>query len=488
MNSKNTTNSVDIRSHEFFHTWSNQILNRTGIIQEITKILTDFESNCHNLNYKKGIYIYGSPGCGKTQFVKHLLESLNYDIIKYDAGDIRNKNLIDTITCNNVSNRNVLSLMNRQKKPIAIVMDEIDEMNNGDKRGITSLIKLIRQKKTKKQKQEHVTLNPIICIGNNFVDKKMKELKKVCNVFELKSPDRNQMRTILEHVAPINNQETKNMLLDFLQGDMRKLLFVENIYKNHPDMLEDREVIDNIFHIKTYNDDAKKITHKLISEYIPLDQHNQILNETDRTIISLLYHENIIDTLPRSTDTNSSWIHFYNTFLDNLCFSDYIDRITFQNQIWIFNEMSSMIKTFYNNWLYHRRAGNRTILVEPEDIRFTKVLTKYSTEFNNKLFLFNVCQEMDMDKKDVIAFFQELRLFIGASTLGGMINNKSGNVEIHDQIENILQSTDINKLDIKRMYRFLDKNSDTFDCIRGKLVTVENSAHVDGFESDEEID
>ena len=52
-------------------------------------------------------------------------------------------------------------------------MDEIDGMNSGDKGGITSLIKLIRQKKTKKQRLEHVTLNPIICIGNYFVDKKM---------------------------------------------------------------------------------------------------------------------------------------------------------------------------------------------------------------------------------------------------------------------------------------------------------------------------
>lgn len=460
----------------------NLILNRTQIIQDITKILHDFDSNCHNLNYKKGIYIYGSPGCGKTVFVKHLLESLNYDIIRYDAGDIRNKNLIDTITCNNVSNRNVLSLMNRQKKPIAIVMDEIDEMNNGDKRGITSLIKLIRQKKTKKQKQEHVTLNPIICIGNNYVDKKMKELKKVCNVFELKSPNRDQMKQILSHVAPIDNQKTNHMILDFLQGDMRKLIFIENMYSNHRNLLEDSEIIDNIFHIKTYNDDAKKITNRLIQEYVPLEQHNQILNETDRTIISLLYHENIIDLLPRNFN---EWIPFYHTFLENLCFSDYIDRITFQNQIWIFNEMSSMIKTFYNNWLYHKinKEHDSTL---PEEIRFTKVLTKYSTEYNNQLFLFNVCQEMDMDKKDIISFFQELRLFIGAGTLGGMINNKSGNVEIHDQIENILQSTDINKLDIKRMYRFLDKNSDTFDCIRGKLVTVENSAHIDGFESGDE--
>ena len=43
-------------------------------------------------------------------------------------------------------------------------MDEIDGMNNGDKGGINSLIKLIRPKKTKKQKLEDFTLTPIIWV------------------------------------------------------------------------------------------------------------------------------------------------------------------------------------------------------------------------------------------------------------------------------------------------------------------------------------
>ena len=76
-------------------------------------------------------------------------------------------------------------------------MDEIDGMNSGDKGGLNALIKLIRQKKTKKQKQENTTLNPIICIGNYNIDKKIKELMKVCNVFELKTPTQPQMKTLL---------------------------------------------------------------------------------------------------------------------------------------------------------------------------------------------------------------------------------------------------------------------------------------------------
>ena len=451
----------------------NVILNREEIVKEITDILVSFDEKCRNVTFKKGIYIYGSPGCGKTQFVCKLLEQLDYDTIKYDAGDVRNKALIDTITCNNVSNRNVLSMMFRKKKPIAIVMDEIDEMNNGDKRGITSLIKLIRQKKTKKQKMEHVTLNPIICIGNYYVDKKMKELKKVCHVFELKTPTRPQMSRILGNILiskPLQ-PDVQNTILDFIQGDMRKFVFIENMYKKRPQFLEDRTVLENIFQIKTYNDDAKKITHKLINNYIPLDQHNQILNETDRTIISLLYHENIVDPLWEQSDPANPPIAFYNQFLDNLCFADYIDRITFQNQIWIFNEMSSMIKTFYNNWLYHTRFSGNRGKFQPDEVRFTKVLTKYSTEYNNQLFLYNMCQELDMDKKDVIAFFQELRLFLGQRT-ESPIGSTCGSNAIYEHLDDLFQSTDINRLDIKRMYRFLDKNSETFDFIGGKKSTA----------------
>ena len=149
---------------------------RREIEERITSLLNSFESECDNLNYKKGIYLYGSPGSGKTFIITKILKNLNYDIIKYDAGDIRNKSLIETITSNNISNKNVLNMMTKKVTKIAIVMDEIDGMNSGDKGGINALIKLIRQKKTKKQKTEGKTMNPIICIGNYYTDKKMKNL------------------------------------------------------------------------------------------------------------------------------------------------------------------------------------------------------------------------------------------------------------------------------------------------------------------------
>jgi len=426
----------------------NEIFNRNNISNEIKKHLLNFEELSKDINYKKGIYIYGTPGSGKTEFIVKLLKELDYDMVKYDAGDVRNKSLIDTITSNNVSNRNVLDMFTKKVRKIAIVMDEIDGMNNGDKGGITALIKLIRQKKTKKQRLESMCTNPIICIGNIYIDKKIKELMKVCNVFELKTPTYNQVNLILKKVIPdytIMSRENINDILMYIQGDMRKLKFVCNSVIKKPEVLKNGKLLD-LFKTKLYDEDSKKITQLLFTKNATFKQHEYYMNETDRTIVALLWHENLVDIL--SKEEMEITYPLYYKILHNICIADYIDRITFQKQIWQFNEMSSLIKTFSNNNLFHNTIKDDKIKYLPE-IRFTKVLTKYSTEYNNMLFIYNLTQQLDMDKKDVISLFQELRLYNG----GDFCNN----IDTLNRIESIFETYKLSKLDIKRIYRYLDR-------------------------------
>lgn len=427
----------------------NTLLDRTHLVTEIKNILSSFDAKCKDINFKKGIYIYGSPGSGKTQFVINLLNEMNYDVIKYDAGDVRNKSLIDTITSDNVSSCNVLNMMNGKIKKIAIVMDEIDGMYNGDKGGITSLIHLIRQKKTKRQKQESVTLNPIICIGNYFVNKKIKELIKVCHAFELKMPTDTQIENIFRLTMPqlITHPNLSN-IQNYVQGDIRKLVFINQLYLKSPHLLESDTFV-SVFHNKSYNDDANLIVKSLFQKQIPIENHNMSMNETERTIVAYLWHENVVEYLKPINKQKS--YPFYLKIIDNMCFADYTDRIMFQNQIWGFTEMSSLMKTFYNNKLYHEWKHNMPKKnIEIDNIRFTKILTKYSTEYNNSKFLFKLCQELDIDKKDMLSFFQELRLFYGPDFL-----NKS---EKLNDAELLFEDTEINKSVIKRIYRYLDKN------------------------------
>ena len=417
----------------------NLLLNRINNEKLFIECLNNFELNKQNKIIKRGIYVYGAPGSGKSQFVKEILKKINYDVVMYDAGDIRNKSVIEMITKHNMSDINVLSMFNKKKKPIAIVMDEIDGMNNGDKGGINSLIKLIRPKKTNKQKKEQMTMLPIICIGNYHIDKKIKEIMKICTPIELKKPTDKEIETMIDILMPNMSNIIKKNLIDYIEGDLRKLNSSYDIYKNHNQILN-IHLFQKIFQKKNFNEDTKDITKRLLINYYPINQHFLLMNETDRTSVGLLYHENLIDHLPKIKDKSN--IEDYISLLDNFVFSDYIDRITFQKQIWIFNEMTSLLKTFYNNYIYHKK-----IIDKPKpnigEIRFTKVLTKYSTEYNNITFIQVLCNKLSMDKKDLFSYFIYLK-------------NK---YESYESIYDILLNNnyDITKLEIARLYRFLDK-------------------------------
>ena len=259
---------------------------------------------------------------------------------------------------------------------------------------------------------------------------------KVCNTVELKTPTNIEIKNITNLLLPNIDNNIKEKINTFVQGDLRKLTSIFNLYKTKPDVFT-ADIIENILQTKSYSDDTKKITNKLINNYYTINEHNSVMNETDRTSVGLLWHENIIDVIDKFDKKQS--IPFYINQLENICFADYIDRITFQKQIWQFNEMSSLIKTFKNNKMYHEYFTKKQ-KYNPTEVRFTKVLTKYSTEYNNSLFIQKLCQKLGMDKKDLFGFFIDLK------------NNSDDN-----EIVNLLENYEIGKLDINRIYRYIEK-------------------------------
>ena len=429
-----------------FDSTINTILNRTQMFDDIKQHIITFYSNIHNPLKQSGIYIYGNTGIGKTHFIKELIKHMDLDIIMLDACNIRNKNSIQGMNEDKLSNKNIYHLMHRKIKRNVIVMDEIDGMTNGDKGGINTLIKLIRPKKTKRQKMEERVNTPIICIGNYHIDKKITELMKVCQVFKLETPTHDQILQIVKHYAPTIENDDLQYIITYTNGNLHKLFMLLDVYLTKYTHFK-KLMSNNHLHISYYSNDAKNTISSLLIHKCDITTHDFVINDADRTTVGLLWHENIVDYLPKKKINES--IHIYRSQLDNMCFSDYLDRLTFQKQIWGLGEIISLIKVFYNHYLFHEyHTLHKLKLPNVKEIRFTKMLTKRSTEYNSVTFIKTICQKLLMDKKDVLTLFTLL---------------KEQSPEV---LSNLMIKYDLKKLEVDRIYKFMNimiHNSDAIE-------------------------
>ena len=118
-----------------------------------------------------------------------MTEEYNYDLIEYNASDIRNQKLVKENLKSIMGKISISSLMGGNKK-LGIIMDEVDGMSSGDKGGISELISFINPNKGKRKKNR-IPINynnPIICICNNDSEKKMRDLKKECEFVKFSLP------------------------------------------------------------------------------------------------------------------------------------------------------------------------------------------------------------------------------------------------------------------------------------------------------------
>lgn len=405
------------------------ILKRNELKTQISNMILSYKSD---ENVKKNIFVYGDCGVGKTSFAKNIIRDLNCDLLLYNNIDVRNKATMENISNGNISNRNVIHLFNKIKKQIVIVMDDVETINNGDKSALNMLIKIVRPKKTKKQKMEEFSTNQIICISSNITDKKIKELSNACFVFCIPPPTRMQMGAIIQLLMP-DKSEYHSEILQLVNCNLKKMETLYDLY------LKDKRLISRDYFLnirESYSNDESKLCTKNIINGCYND--NFVLSETDRNIIGLLWHENIVDILSKLPKEKS--IPLYISFMKNICFADYIDKFIFQKQIWQLNELCFTIKVFKNVELYKAFLQTNPNNIKITDVRFTKILTKYSTEYNNYIFIRELCQSLLIDSTDIYSYFYSLK-----------------EKYTMDEINVLMEQYDISPISVNRIYKFFDK-------------------------------
>ncbi len=342
--------------------------------------------NCNNLKTNKTcIYISGKTGCGKTYFVNKILDKNKFNIIWFSSTDIINKYVINKLTSSNLSNRGVLSYMDNENKNNIIVIDDFEDICQNDKNILTILIKYIRPKKTKKQNLDDYFNNPIIIINNSNEDKKLLELKKYSYCYSIQQPTYDDLQLMIKNNLPSITKKNMDLIINNSYNNYCRAELLINLMK-------DNIIYDIIYHNETISN-SKQLTKTILNNEYSIENYYENICDSDRTTISLIYHEN----LPNSI-TNNSYL-FYQKILNNFCFCDYIDRFMFQKQLWELNEYSNLIKLVGNNSLIVNNS--EIFFTNIKNILFTKILTKYSSEYNNLMYMIKLCNKFYCTKNQL---------------------------------------------------------------------------------------
>lgn len=422
------------------------VFNREKTDKEIEDFLEIFYKNSYDSNIKRGVYLYGKHGIGKTAYIENILKNNNYEMLRFNASDFSKKDLLTTLSSECMGDTCVLSsFLNAPKKKV-IVIDDLISIHVNDKTTVGKFIRMIRPKKTKRQKKEEISYVPFIFINSCYTDKKLKELMKVTECLYLNEPTTTEIENYISQYMEYHDKDKTNLNIpDILENVNNNLHVTQNIIQY---FIEHGKKFENIINTEIDNDysyvNIKDVVYKLLQTPIDISDHYYYLHETDRTSISLLLHENMIDHIEcklnqdNTSESNLNVIESYAIILNELCFTDYIDRVTFQKQVWILNELNSINKNVRILNKFHKLIESSSISHIKKEPRFTKVLTKYSTEYNNDVFLMEMTQKLQIDVKDLIGLF---------------IYYKAVNIDVpYDEYN----AFDISTLDVKRMIRFVN--------------------------------
>lgn len=224
--------------------------------KKINKILDDIEEN-------KITSIYGNIGIGKYTYIKKYLQE-KYTIHTFNMIDfIGANNMIKIVTKLNTF-KDVMFMLNKQKKPIIIIKD-------GE--AITKQINILLKKLNIKRKPLNI---PIIILASGNCIKFESDMSKYCEVIKFENENEN-----------MNNQKG----LDIIETTIYNPINVEselynnviNIFKDniHYSKIEDTFIMEKILLPLMIHENYKEYINKNVNK----DQRNKCISECSKFIM-----------------------------------------------------------------------------------------------------------------------------------------------------------------------------------------------------------
>ncbi|KAI0124501.1 DNA replication factor C, large subunit [Hypoxylon sp. NC0597] len=174
----------------------------------------------------RAIIVSGPPGIGKTT-AAHLAAKLEgYDVLESNASDTRSKKLVESGVSEVMNNTSLLGFfagdgkkVDKEKKKIVLVMDEVDGMSAGDRGGVGALAKFCKK-----------TEVPLILICNERRLPKMKPFDFVAFDIKFQRPTVDQIRSRMMTICHREGLKLTPQVLDALiEGSNRDIRQIINM-------------------------------------------------------------------------------------------------------------------------------------------------------------------------------------------------------------------------------------------------------------------
>jgi replication factor C large subunit len=185
---------------------TNQII---GNLEQINAMRTWILSWKTSLPDKRAILLIGPPGTGKTATIGALANDLNMEIVEFNSSDKRNKGSIETLVWRAASQQTL------DGRPRIILLDEVDGLSGtSDRGGVGAIIKVIKS-----------SVHPILMTANDPDSPRIKDLYKICHVFNFEPIDAEGMSEVLTRIAKLNqaeiSQDSIDQIIENCAGDLR---------------------------------------------------------------------------------------------------------------------------------------------------------------------------------------------------------------------------------------------------------------------------
>jgi len=192
--------SSQLWTSKYAPTATNQICGNKGQVEKIQTWLKGWPK-AHKYNFEKrgsdglggyrAIILHGPPGIGKTTAAHLAAKLAGYDILESNASDTRSKKLVENGLSEVLKNNSLLGYfagddkpVDKAKKKIVLIMDEVDGMSAGDRGGVGALAKVCKK-----------TDIPMILICNERKLPKMKPFDFVTFDMPFRRPTVEQVRS-----------------------------------------------------------------------------------------------------------------------------------------------------------------------------------------------------------------------------------------------------------------------------------------------------